>query len=242
MEFIIDLLAHGRWRVLNEPRGFIRILQWFLAIIAFSLCCDYQGETTFTYECDGQKYPQKVNVSHPFSMPKSNPNFRMPSSKTSCDDLVEKTLSGDVSPSSNWFVFVGVFAFLYTMMAIFYYVFMEADLTENDRPPALNSVDLGLTVLFTFFWLTAASSLAWAKGQIYGFTTPANFIVEHDLKEICLELDTCHLGADLSFGKLNSAIAFGFLNMFLWGAGTWFVWKEAPFFTRVDPPAQPPVA
>jgi len=79
------------------------------------------------------------------------------------------------------------------MMAIFYYVFMgefhlklpdiihmitfltrilEADLTENDRPPVLNSVDLGLTVLFTFFWLTAASSLAWAKGQIYGFTTP----------------------------------------------------------------------
>ena len=44
MEFIIDLLAHGRWRVLNEPRGFIRILQWFLAIIAFALCCDYQGE------------------------------------------------------------------------------------------------------------------------------------------------------------------------------------------------------
>ena len=45
-------------------------------------------------------------------------------------------------------------------------------MTENDRPPVLNSVDLGLTVLFTFFWLTAASSLAWAKGQIYGFTTP----------------------------------------------------------------------
>jgi len=45
--------------------------------------------------------------------------------------------------------------------------------------------------------------------------------VEHDLKDICLELGNCHLGADLSFGKLNSAIAFGFLNMFLWGAGTW---------------------
>ena len=47
---------------------------------------------------------------------------------------------------------------------------IELSLVVN--PPVLNSVDLGLTVLFTFFWLTAASSLAWAKGQIYGFTTP----------------------------------------------------------------------
>ena len=54
------------------------------------------GETTFTYECNDQKYQQKVNVSHPYSMPKSNPNFKMPSSSNTCDDLVEKTLSGDV--------------------------------------------------------------------------------------------------------------------------------------------------
>ena len=53
------------------------------------------GETTFTYECDG-KITQKVNISHPYSMPKSNPNFKMPSSASTCDDLVEKTLSGDV--------------------------------------------------------------------------------------------------------------------------------------------------
>ena len=42
---------------------------------------------------------------------------------------------------------------------------------ENDKPPALNTVDLVLTVLTTFFWLTAASALAWAKGQLVKFTT-----------------------------------------------------------------------
>ena len=62
------------------------------------------------------------------------------------------------------------------MMLLTRNIWAEADLTENDRPPVLNSVDLGLTVLFTFFWLTAASSLAWAKGQIYGFTTPEVWI------------------------------------------------------------------
>ena len=43
-------------------------------------------------------------------------------------------------------------------------------MTVDEKPPALNSVDLGVTVLLTFFWLCAASSLAWAKGQIYDFT------------------------------------------------------------------------
>ena len=54
----------------------------------------WQGE--LTYECDGIKTTQKVNVSHPYSMPKSNPNFKMPASANTCNDLVDKTLSGDV--------------------------------------------------------------------------------------------------------------------------------------------------
>ena len=41
---------------------------------------------------------------------------------------------------------------------------------DGDRPPTLNTADLVLTVLFTFFWLCAASSLAWAKGQLISFT------------------------------------------------------------------------
>ena len=40
----MDVLSQGRFRVLNEPRGFIRIIQWFLAIIAFATCCSYTGK------------------------------------------------------------------------------------------------------------------------------------------------------------------------------------------------------
>ena len=37
-------LSQGRYRVLNEPRGFIRALQWLLAIVAFSTCASYTGK------------------------------------------------------------------------------------------------------------------------------------------------------------------------------------------------------
>ena len=49
MEAIMDILARpsNRWRVLNEPRGFIRVIQWFMAIIAFGLCADYES----TFKC-----------------------------------------------------------------------------------------------------------------------------------------------------------------------------------------------
>jgi len=119
---------------------------------------------------------------------------------------------------------------------------METSLTVDDRPPLLNSVDLIFTLLNTFFWLCAAASLAWAKGQLSTLTDPQNLVKEHELHTYCDTLDSldgsCGVNEEASFVKLNSSVAFGFLNLFLWGAGLWFVWKESPFFARVDPPQQ----
>jgi len=239
----MDILARptNRWRVLNEPRGFIRIIQWFIAIIAFALCADYESSFTFTYRCnDEESISQTINITYPYSMAASNPNFKVPESAGTCGDPQLKPLSGDVSPSAKWFVFVGVLAFLYCMLSLIYYVFLEADMMENDKPPALNTVDLVLTVLTTFFWLTAASALAWAKGQLVKFTTQENFINESSMHKFCGTEGVQCTSTLADYTKLTSSVAFGFLNLFLWGAGSWFVWKEAPFFSRIDPPAANP--
>ena len=56
----MDILARpsNRWRVLNEPRGFIRIIQWFMAIIAFGLCADYES----TFKCNGDLIFQLIDL------------------------------------------------------------------------------------------------------------------------------------------------------------------------------------
>jgi hypothetical protein len=131
-----------------------------------------------------------------------------------------------------------VISFLYCMAAIFYYVFMETSLTVDDRPPVLNSADLVFSLLNTFFWLCAAASLAWAKGQLATILSPQNIVQEHGINVICNDGNMNCKSSEPSFVKLNSSVAFGFLNIFLWGAGLWFVWKESPFFARVDPPQQ----
>jgi len=232
----MDILARpsNRWRVLNEPRGFVRLIQWLMAIVAFALCADYESSFKFTYECGGEKHEQTINISYPYAMDKANPDFVIPESTSVCDP-VSKALSGDVSPSAQWFVFVGVLSFLYCMLTLVYYVFLESDMMDGDRPPTLNTVDLVLTVLLTFFWLCAASSLAWAKSQLIQFTVQENFVLESGLQKFCSEATVCHTTSP-GFTKLTSSVAFGFLNLFLWGAGSWFVWKEAPFFSRIDPP------
>ena len=97
MEAVMDILARpsNRWRVLNEPRGFVRLIQWLMAIVAFALCADYESSFKFTYECGGEKHEQTINISYPYAMDKANPDFVIPESTSVCDP-VSKALSGDV--------------------------------------------------------------------------------------------------------------------------------------------------
>ena len=87
---------------------------------------------------------------------------------------------------------------------------------DGDNPPTLNTVDLVVTVLMTFFWLCAASSLAWAKGQLINFTVQESFVHEHGLANFCKEAESKCYTELAEFNKLTSSVAFGFLNLFLW--------------------------
>lgn len=232
---------------MNEPRGFIRALQWLLAIIAFATCSSYTSEFTFSFDCTTssgtkvEKQVQTVNISYPFAIAKSNPNFYIFENTEDCETNKNVHIPGDVSPSASWFVFVGVISFIYCMAVIFYYIFIEPSMRLNDEVPALNNVDLVLSAVVVFLWLTAASSLAWAKGQLKLITSHENFVKESDLHDFCGDDTpgvTCS-STSPGFVELNASIAFGFLNFFVWLGSVWFVWKEASFFKRADPPSQP---
>ena len=55
-------------RVFKEPRGFMRCVQWFFAIIAFACCCDFSTHVDYTVECTAPANSSQ-KVTHVFSYP-----------------------------------------------------------------------------------------------------------------------------------------------------------------------------
>ena len=93
----------------------------------------------------------------------------------------------------------------------------------NDEVPMLNNVDLVLSGIIVFFWLTAASSLAWAKGQLSNITKPETFVTESDVSDFCTSINVQCSSTAPNFVELNASIAFGFLNFFVWLGSVWWV-------------------
>ena len=55
-------------RVFKEPRGFMRCVQWFFAIVAFGCCCDFSTHVDYTVECTSPANSSQ-KVTHVFSYP-----------------------------------------------------------------------------------------------------------------------------------------------------------------------------
>lgn len=53
--------------VLKEPRGVMRMLQWFFSICAFATCCDFSTYLQYVVTCaDGTSQTITHNASYPF--------------------------------------------------------------------------------------------------------------------------------------------------------------------------------
>ena len=53
-------------RVFKEPRGFLRCVEWFFAIVAFACCCDFATYVEYDVICSDES----VNTAkHEFSYP-----------------------------------------------------------------------------------------------------------------------------------------------------------------------------
>ncbi|KAG7265157.1 hypothetical protein CRUP_007383, partial [Coryphaenoides rupestris] len=149
-------------------------------------------------------------------------------------------LIGDYSSSAEFFVTIGVFAFLYSTAALAIYVFAYEKYKENNKGPL---IDLGVTGVFAFMWLV--SSAAWAKGlaDVKRATDPNE--VRTFISACNNEENRCHEVHDPVMSGLNTSVAFGFINLILWAGNLWFVFKEtgiiAPFM-RAPPPQEKPAA
>uniref|UniRef100_A0A4W5LV89 Synaptophysin n=1 Tax=Hucho hucho TaxID=62062 RepID=A0A4W5LV89_9TELE len=116
-------------------------------------------------------------------------------------------LVGDYSSSAEFFVTIGVFAFLYSMAALSVYIFALEKYRENNKGPL---IDFGTTCVFTFMWLV--SSAAWAKGlsDVKASTDPEKVV---DLISACDEEgNLCREVHDPVMSGLNTSVVSFFMR------------------------------
>lgn len=227
-------------RVLKEPRGFMRCLEWLFAIIAFATCCHFNTYCEYEIECKNGPSPAPIrhDISYPF--------------KLDADTMVNVTCggpnpfymypAGDFSSDAQFFVFTGVISFLGTMGSLVVYVFFaEMYLSEQKRAPMF---DFCFTCIVAVFWL--AASAAWANGVI-GMKYAANpeTWIFGSVNSICQQTDhhtyvntvvnSCKVNFHGTFAEANVSIIVGFLNFFLWSSNLWFLYKETSWFSGSTP-------
>ncbi|XP_028923911.1 synaptophysin [Ornithorhynchus anatinus] len=235
MEVVNQLVAGGQFRVVKEPLGFVKVLEWVFAIFAFATCGSYTGELRLSVDC-ANKSESDLNIAVEFAYP-----FRLHQvyfdAPTCKNEMTSKVfLVGDYSSSAEFFVTVAVFAFLYSLGALVVYFFFQNKYRENNKGPM---IDFTVTAVFAFLWLVSSS--AWAKGlsDVKMVTDPENIIKE---MPVCQQRgNECKEKLDPVTSGLNTSVVFGFLNLVLWVGNLWFVFKEtgwvAPFMKY--PPAAP---
>lgn len=239
--------SNPNYDVIKEPRGFIKCLEVFLAIFAFACATGFSGKLSILQTGVATGNPvthrSEFTLSYPF-----NDDIVMTLQKEMNDSstMADRTAPFGERSKMEFFVVIGVFCFLYSLIMIIYYVFFQEDNSSNASvstmfsPPVIDFVFGAFWCLFWFF-----SSCAFASG-VLAIESSA------DLEKLVAEggafYPYCMPGKILctvtnaKYATLTVAILLGFLNVFVWLGNIWFLWKETPWHSRSAQPAtiQPP--
>uniref|UniRef100_A0A3Q2FPU0 Synaptoporin b n=1 Tax=Cyprinodon variegatus TaxID=28743 RepID=A0A3Q2FPU0_CYPVA len=194
------------------------------AICAFATCGGYHGHLQIKVDCAARiQNNLSINIDFGYPFRLQQVHFRAPLCEAMREEVV--FLNGDFSAAAQFFVTVGVLAFLYSLLATVVYVFYQNKYLKNNRGPL---VDFLVTVIFSLTWLLSSCSWAKSLNDIKTATNPTEMLL---LIAACREKgNRCAATQEPSWSRLNTSAVFGFVNVVLWSGNIWFVFKETGWY------------
>ncbi|XP_037631933.1 synaptoporin [Sebastes umbrosus] len=194
------------------------------AICAFATCGGYYGHLQVKVDCaDRWQSNRSIDIDFGYPFRLQEVHFKAPLCEGKREEVI--FLDGDFSSAAQFFVTVGVFAFLYSLLATIVYVFYQNKYLQNNRGPLLDFV---VTILFSFMWLV--SSCCWVKSlsDIKTATNPTQVLL---LIAACrAQENRCTATQEPLWSRLNTSAVFGFVNVVVWVGNIWFVFKETGWY------------
>uniref|UniRef100_A0A3Q4BL14 MARVEL domain-containing protein n=1 Tax=Mola mola TaxID=94237 RepID=A0A3Q4BL14_MOLML len=104
------------------------------AICAFATCGGYYGQLQVKVDCaDRRQSNHSINIKFGYPFRLQEVHFKAPLCEAKRDEVL--FLDGDFSSASHFFLTVGVFSFLYSLLATIVYVFYQNKYLKNNRGP-----------------------------------------------------------------------------------------------------------
>lgn len=209
------------WKAPLQPKGFLKIVELLVAILAFSLVAGFTA--TSTVECQQTSLPTSavIKTKYPFFTFSFTPTIEDRTVNVTSGSFGQHIISGQL------FVAWGVLTMLYCITAIVVYILFTANENLEKVVDLLIYVDLGFHVVWVLGWFIA--SVDWAVGfngirrQLNNQLTGWAFLQCNN--KYNLQSDT--------FVQASIADVFGFLSLFLWMANIYWVLIDTAWFIKL---------
>jgi len=215
--------GNAKTDVLKEPRGFIKIIQFFFSILAFACLVDWRGHLSFELTCKSNN--TKVKVDHTFQYPFAMDAVEESLPLCQARKTGKKDFELNAVSSSQFFVFIGVVSFFASIIIAIGYVLCEEVYLST---PRYAWGDIVIHGALSFLWFVSSCAYAAHIWKIKKYSSFAWASSPTGFKECNQALATkeCKVLTDPTFANLDIAALCGFVNVFLWGANIWFLYKE----------------
>uniref|UniRef100_A0A3B3WLF4 MARVEL domain-containing protein n=1 Tax=Poecilia mexicana TaxID=48701 RepID=A0A3B3WLF4_9TELE len=136
------------------------------AICAFATCGGYHGYLQVKVDCSARR-PNNLSINIEFGYPfrLQQIHFKAPLCDASREEVI--FLNGDFSAAAQFFVTVGVLAFLYSFFATIVYVFYQNKYLKNNRGPLVVFGFLNAILWSGNIWFVFKETGWYKTGQRY---------------------------------------------------------------------------